>query len=162
MRALAAAFIALAGQAAALSCMAPDVAATYLRADAAQGAYVVVNGKIIFDEKRLPATDWENQRDTPTQTPIPAQMVGKSLGPGGFETPFDRAITLNVLCTGPWCAGARSGAAVLAFVERSEAGYTVTLGPCGGDVFAPTPEVLSTVQRCFEGGACAPQTGLLE
>lgn len=160
MRTLAAVFMLMAGPALALSCMAPDVAETYLRADAAEEAYVVVDGRIIFDESRLPITDWENQQDTPAQTQIPAQMIGKSLGTGGFKARFEREITLNVLCAGPWCAGARSGAPVLAFVERSEAGYTLTLGPCGGDVFTPTPEVLDTVRQCFEGGPCLPQTGL--
>ena len=61
MRTLAAVFMLMAGPALALSCMAPDVAETYLRADAAEEAYVVVDGRIIFDESRLPITDWENQ-----------------------------------------------------------------------------------------------------
>lgn len=84
MRTFAAVFMLMAGPASALSCMAPDVAETYLRADASEKIYVVVHGQIVFDEARLPVTDWDRQENTPARTPIPAQMTGKSLGPGGF------------------------------------------------------------------------------
>lgn len=148
----------LAAPALALSCLPPDVARTYKQAEEAEAAYVVVLGRLTFDESRLPEVDMARQQDTPPETLIPARIAGKSLSRAGFGTAFDREITLNARCFGPWCAGARSGTEYLAFLERTERGYVLSLDPCGGFGFAePRAEMIERVIGCFRGETCEPK-----
>ena len=147
----------LAGPVLALSCMRPDVAYTFSQLEAAEEFYMVVHGRLTFDEGGLPVTDWDNQEDTPPSTPLPARLTGRSLSSSGFVTPFDHDITLDVQCFGPWCASAASGTEILAFVELRGDGYVFTLDPCYFHGFAdPTPDMLDQVQACMRGERCEP------
>jgi len=143
------------GPALALSCLPHDVARTYAHAAEADAPYIVVHGTLSFDADLLPDTDMRDQRKPP-HTLIPARMTGQALTRDGFEQPFDREITLDVQCFGPWCAGAVPGIDHLGFLERRETGYVLALDPCGGMAHPePTPDMLQRVLRCFQGGACA-------
>lgn len=143
--------------ASALSCVPHDAAATFQRIHGAPDIYIGVTGTLTFDEDRLPVVDRDNQETTPPETPIPARMTGHSLSAEGFETPFDRRIMLKVQCAGPWCAGVSSGTRYMGFLKAEDGGYSLTIGPCGGDAFAaPTPAMMETVRQCFAGGSCVP------
>ncbi|SLN47970.1 hypothetical protein ROG8370_02095 [Roseovarius gaetbuli] len=136
--ALAGALCLTAGPGLALSCTPPDVAKTYARAAKA---------------------DWQNQQAMPPHTPIAARITGQALSPTRFDHPFERDITLDVQCFGPWCAGAVPETDYLGFLEQRETGYVLALDPCGGMGFTnPTPEMLGRVKTCFQGGPCAPVT----
>ena len=138
----------------ALSCLPPDIARDYKQAAASEDTFVVVAGTLRFDEERLPDPDLD-QMEKPPQTDIPARLSGRSLGPEGFERPFDRAITLRILCFGPWCGGAATKTDYLTFLKRDGQGYVMTIDPCGwGSYPDPSPDVLERVHRCFTGGAC--------
>lgn len=146
------------GPAIALSCMAPDVAQTFSALNDEPETYVVVHGTLTFDASRLPVTDWENQDATPPETLIPARLSGASLTREGFVTPFDRAITLNAICFGPWCVSIESGADVMAFVEYRDGAYVFALGPCYfTGFFAPDEAMLNTATACMRAEACEPQ-----
>ena len=146
-----------AGPALALSCLAPDITRTYQQAAEAVETYIVVYGQLSFDEDQLPVVDYSNQMDTPPDTLIPARINGKSLTLGGFSTDFDMPITLNAKCFGPWCAQPKSDVPYLAFLERTDDGYTLVLDPCGGFGFArPSEATRQKVAVCFQGGACTP------
>ena len=148
---------ALAGPALALSCLRPDVVRTYQSAAAAEEAYVVVQGTLDFDGRRLPKADASDRADTPPSTRIPARITGQALTRTGFDQTFDREITLDLLCFGPWCAGAKSGIPYLAFLRKTDTGYVLQLDPCGGFGFAePTGEMLTRVEGCYRGRACKP------
>jgi len=154
---LALALAALATPALALSCRPPDVARTYHSAAEAEAAYVVVHGTLDFDERRLPKADMSDQASIPPSTRIPAQITGQALTLSGFDHAFDRQITLDLRCFGPWCAGAVSGIPYLAFLQRTDAGYVLELDPCGGFGFSePTDEMLTRVEGCYQGKACNP------
>ena len=156
----------------ALSCLPHDVARTYEQAAKSDKTYIVVHGTLTFDESRLPKTDWQNQQKTPPNTLIPAQLKGKALTRNGFVARFNRPITFNVQCLGPWCASAESGTAYLAFLRRtgtpsgsgetgqsaSGGSYQLDINACGGMGFAaPSGQALETVVECFRGGPCKPQ-----
>lgn len=147
----------LAGPALALSCMRPDAARTYQQLDAAEERYIAVHGELTFDETKLPETDLQDQGSTPESTPLPARLRGMSLSPEGFTTPFDRPVTLDVRCYGPWCAGVASGTDVLGFVELREGGPVLTLDPCYS-VTIPEPDqkMLDQVISCMKGEGCEP------
>lgn len=147
----------LSGPAFALTCLPHDVARTFQQAAEAEEPYIVVHGALQFDETRLPKMDMANQHQTPPETLIPAQITGKALSHDGFTIPFDRKITLNAQCFGPWCAGATSGADYLAFLEKRADGYRLSVTPCGGFGFgSPSQEMLDTVKACFRGEQCDP------
>lgn len=139
-------------QAAALSCMAPDVTRAYAAAQEAEVRYIVVSGVLRFHTGRLPRA---LGNDSPPSTPIPARLTGQALTATGFDFDFDRAVTLEVLCYGPWCGGAGSDTPYLAFLREGADGYVISADPCGAWMFQdPADETLGTVARCFREGRC--------
>ncbi len=120
------------GPALALSCLPPDLARSYQQAKEAKEVYIIVEGRLSFDESKLPVVDYNNQLDTPHNTYIPAHLTGHSLTISGFDSGFDQPITLNAKCFGPWCAKPASDLPYLAFLEQTDAGYMLVLDPCGG------------------------------
>ncbi len=139
----------------ALSCVLSDPIRTFQHASEAEEAYMVVHGKLVFDEAKLPQTDWEHQEATPENTDIPARITGKSLTLKGFKAKFDRKITLNAQCYGPWCGSAATGVEYLAFLEKTATGYILSVNPCGGFGFAnPTEKTLKAVVECVQGKPC--------
>ena len=152
---IAALMAAVASPALALSCVRPDVAATYLRAAEAEETYIVVHGTLQFNQRKLPKA---KGNESPPTTRIPARMTGKALTKSGFDHEFERNITLEVQCFGPWCGGAGSGETYLAFLQRTGSGYVMVADPCASLSFQnPDPDKLSTVQQCFNGGPCKPR-----
>lgn len=152
MRALAFALaLAAPAPALALSCVAPSVPRTFNEADAAAEEYVVVHGRITLDEAELPAQGTTDQ-NPPKMTRLPAHLEGLSLTREGFAMPFEKALTLEVACYGPWCGSIGNGADVLAFVRREEGRYSLAINPCGGHAFAePKPAHLDAAERCMTG-----------
>ncbi len=135
-----------------LSCMRPDVTFTYNQAAESEDNYIVVTGQVRFEERRVPSAEGNN---SPRSTRIPARLEGTALTKSGFDMPFDRKITLDVLCFGPWCGGAGSGETYLAFLKREEDGYVMEADPCGSMMFQnPTDEMMTQVETCFAGGPC--------
>lgn len=141
-------------QAAALSCVQPSVTRTYNEVNNAVETYVVVEGRLTLDNRKVPKTDGSNQRP-PKMTRVPATLSGKSMSQAGFKTPFEKAITLNIACFAAWCGGAQNGMEVLAFLKKEKGGYSLAIDPCGGHVFANQRKLRRDVLRCFQGGACA-------
>ena len=138
----------------ALSCMPPSIEATFERAQTSTDAYVVVHGRLVVDKRKMPRSHPTTQ-DAPEMTRIPATIIGRSLSDRGFKVPFEREITLEVACFGPWCGGIASGADVLAFIRRDDRGYALGITPCGGDVFVtPQAAMLKKVGQCFKQGQC--------
>ncbi len=138
----------------ALSCVAPSVERTYEFAQKSSAAYVVVHGKLTFNERKLPR-EGSTSQNPPKMTKIPATLSGRSLSKAGFSTPFKQGITLEVSCFGPWCGSGENGMDVLAFVKKGKGGYTLAIDPCGGEVFVnPEPVKLKKVKTCFKRGKC--------
>lgn len=143
--------------AAALSCMPHSVGAAFGQAQAAEERFVIVLGRLDFNARKLPKVDYDNQQSTPAMTLIKGELQGASLSAAGFKTPYRSQVTLAVACYGPWCASAKSGAEVLAFVELGADGNVISTNPCGGYLFtAPTQKMIRAVEKCFAGAACAP------
>ncbi|NNE51483.1 MAG: hypothetical protein HKN30_03675 [Sulfitobacter sp.] len=140
----------------ALSCLKPSVERSFNQYDEAAESYLIVHGRLTLDEGLLPKTAF-GQGSPPKMTMIPGRLVGKSLSKAGFELPFERDVTLEVACFGPWCGSLENGADVLAFVRKDQAGYAIDINPCGGAVFsAPHRKLLKSVERCMRGGPCEP------
>lgn len=143
--------------AAALSCMPHSVELAFGQAQAAEERFVVVQGRLGFNARKLPKVDYDNQLSTPAMTLIKGELRGVSLSAAGFKTPYRSKVTLAVACYGPWCASAKAGAEVLAFVELGTDGNVISTDPCGGYLFTePTKKMIRAVEQCYAGGSCAP------
>lgn len=140
----------------ALSCIAADVETSFARYDAADETYVVVHGRLTFEQSALPKGMLPDKKP-PKMTQVPAHLRGSSLAKGGFVLPFDQDVTLEVACLGPWCGAAGNGRSVLAFVRKDADGFAVELSPCGGALFEePKPAMLKAVKGCFTDRTCQP------
>ena len=156
--AVAALMLVLPAQGWALSCLPHSVEAAFTNAVAAPEDYVIVRGSLKFDARALPKVDYRHQRETPPMTRIDAVLRGQTLTSAGFSLPFDRRVTLEVACYGPWCAKPLSGSDVLAFVQHGKDGLMVAADPCGGFLFdTPKPAVIRKVKACFAGKTCVPK-----
>jgi hypothetical protein len=144
----------LATQATALSCMRPDPVRSYNTAADAEELYLVALGKVSFDASKLPKAEGNT---SPERTRIPARIEGKALSKTGFDYPFERDITVEVLCFGPWCGGGVPGETYLAFLRKTEEGYVMTADPCWSMAFSqPSQEDISRVVQCHKTGRCMP------
>lgn len=136
----------------ALSCLRPDVRTAFVQAQEAEETYIVVHGTLSFDASKLPEAVLN---DSPPVTRIAARLMGMGLTETGFDVAFERDVTLEVLCFGPWCGGAGDGARYLAFLRQDGAGYVVSADPCASLLFhEPKPEDLTTVAQCYKAGHC--------
>lgn len=141
-------------QAQALSCLAPSVARSFQQYDAAEESYLIVQGRLTFDEKQLPKNSFGNQQP-PQMTFVEAHLTGKSMTRAGFRLPFEHDVVLEVACFGPWCGGAKDGGEVMAFVRVEAGSYALDINPCGGAVFPePRHKMLEQALQCFRGGTC--------
>lgn len=133
----------------ALSCMAPSVVDSYGRYEASEDIYVVVHGRLTLPEKKLPK-GLSGDQNPPHMTRVLAKIGGKSLGKSGFTLPFEKDVTLEVACIGPWCGSVRNGEDVLAFLRKDAEGYALEVSPCGGAVFAvPKPAMIKQARQCM-------------
>jgi len=152
MRGLALILLVLAGQAQALSCMRPDVADSFNRAnDIAEPVYIL-RGVLTFDAALMPK-DVVNEVRNPD--PVPATFEGLGLTHDGFTTRFAGDLVLQPRCAGPWCGSTVPGQEVIVFATDLGDQLVVEIGACGGTVFQdPTPEMDAVLAACLRGEPC--------
>ncbi|MCX7558484.1 hypothetical protein OS190_02820 [Sulfitobacter sp. F26204] len=138
----------------ALSCLAPTIEGSFARYAAAEEAYVVVNGRLTLDQTRMP--EGMTETTPPRMTHVAARLSGTFLNKKGFVLPFDKEVTLEVSCVGPWCGQIQNDTDVLAFLRKDTQGYALAIGPCGGAAFsAPDPAMLKRVTQCLVRRDCS-------
>lgn len=113
-----------------------------------------MRGTLVFDERALPVTPWDDQAATPQRTLIDGFLSGEQLGRNGFLRPFQDAVILDVSCYGPWCAGPLSDQIYVAFVELRGDARVIQTNPCGGFLFPATQEIEEELLRCMRGDRC--------
>ncbi|ATF17233.1 hypothetical protein [Phaeobacter gallaeciensis] len=149
----------LTGPVSALSCLPWGPSDAYLEAAKSDKSYVVVAGVLSFDEGALPKAPQDNPNDAPPRSLIPARIEGKLMTPNGFSKDVDLDITLEILCFGPWCAGAADGVDYLAFLEQRDGAYVLRMDPCGGFGFGGTDGAArDEVLACHAGKSCTPRS----
>lgn len=151
---IAAVLVATAGQASALSCVAPDIAATFSWAAESDEAYLVVLGE--FSISTAPPV--QGITEQPESYTVPATFEGQILGVNGFAGAYEFEVLINVDCLGPWC-GAEPATATptIAFLLQAANGYVLNAGPCFGDSFAPArADDIRRVEACMRGESCEP------
>jgi len=145
---IAAASLICAGQVSALSCMQPEVATSFAMAQESDARYAVFLGTFAVPEQPR-----GTRPTSPVEKVLNGQFSGQALGLNGFAPTDDRAVTITLGCAGPWCASMPEGTPMLAFVEVTDDGYALDIGPCYGNVFAPArPEDIAQAEACMTGG----------
>jgi hypothetical protein len=143
------ALTAMAGQAAALSCMHPDAVQTFARAEAEAGSYYLLYGTLDFDASKQPQGVVNKERNP---APIPATFAGFALDKSGFNTAYSTTLNLQPLCAGPWCGTQTPGTQSLFFAKVDGDQITVEASPCGGRIFSdPAQAVLDAMTACING-----------
>lgn len=143
------ALIAIAGQAAALSCMRPDPVDTFARVSAADDTYYLLYGTLDFDASKQPKGVVKKPRDP---APIDAVFDGFALDQSGFNTPYKTAALLQNKCAGPWCGSQEPGVTSLFFAMVQGDQIVISASPCGGSIFTnPQPSVLNAMTACMNG-----------
>lgn len=138
----------------ALSCMPHSVEAAFKEAQSAQEQFVVVQGRLDFDQKHT-GKKRKKYDPKPATVVIDAQLTGQSLSHSGFSTPYAKPVRVVLECFGPWCGKVQRGGQVLAFVETRGSKRVISVNPCGGFLFHnPTKKMLSKIKQCFAGKRC--------
>ncbi|KAA2312899.1 hypothetical protein DL237_16360 [Pseudooceanicola sediminis] len=144
----------VAGPAQALSCLAPDVARSFDEASTSDARYMVLHGTLDRGTPSLPEQDLTNP--DPEVQRLPALVRGKALTEDGFSAAVQAQITMELGCTGPWCAALPENGEVLAFIELTNNGPILRLNACGGHLFAdPSPEQIALIESCQADGCPA-------
>jgi len=139
-------------QAAALSCLRPDVAEAFNTAASSDDAYVVVHGRFKFATP--PSRDTGNI-NAQREVSYTAQFDGRYLAEDGFRTAPPLSVTVTHTCTAAWCGQLTAGVQTLAYLKQSATGYSIDVSPCGGQAFAePSRQDLARVEACMRGDQC--------
>ncbi len=149
-----AALVLVASEAAALSCMRPTIADSFARAEEVPEDIYLLKGTLTFDERLLPETDMLNDGWTPS--PIAAQFRGFALNREGFTTRYDRAVSLQPLCVGPWCGGAASGEEAIIFAKVMGDDLVIEAPACGGTIFYNVTSAMEQQAIDCMNGSCSP------
>jgi len=149
---IAAALCLIASQAAALSCMPPDLATTFNRMNEVPEDVYVLRGKLDFDESLLPQGVVNEERHP---APISGTFAGEALTREGFVSRFVSPVIVQSVCYGPWCGGVGSGEDLITFAKVVDGAVVVEVDPCGSTVFYdPTPKMESDLISCIRGETC--------
>ena len=142
-----------------VNCKIPDVASTFQKFRDANQPFVVVRGSARFDSSQIP----KNRSKTFS---IAGKFSGKSLGLFGFNKPFDEPVAFRFDCTpiSPendpddfTCGSLKPETEILAFLEKSDKGYTLVTHLCSQTVFTRYLDEHSKMARkCFLGLGCSP------
>ncbi|MDE4060848.1 MULTISPECIES: hypothetical protein [Phaeobacter] len=143
--------------ASALSCVPWGVPEAYLAAANSNRSYAILQGRLSFDERRLPRPPAGNPNAAPPVTQFRGSFNGDLLGARDFDQAVRADVVIEVQCMGPWCGKAKSGVEYLIFAEQRGRDLIVRFDPCGsfafgGDVHSFRKQVLD----CHRGKACVP------
>jgi len=144
-----------ASQAAALSCLAPDVARGYNQIAASDKTYVVLNGTFSFAAR----PDRGDETRPKTQS-FASKFSGSYLTDNGFtEEISDVLIMINSNCAASWCGQITPDTPYIAFVEQNGRQLTLQAEACPTFAFQdPTPEMIDQVEGCAAGKSCTPES----
>lgn len=128
----AAAAMLIASPAVALSCMPPSFDHSFDQARDAKETYGILAGSIDVNEAKVK----QASKDGTTPYSVMGMFTGAAVYSEGLSEEFQREITVEVKCYGPWCGNAQDIEDVIFFAKLGPAGsLMVEDNPCGGTFF---------------------------
>jgi len=151
------AFALLAGPAAALSCMAPDIVRSYEYAADQDEIYFLFKGNIsLVEDQEMPTGRTDLRSSAPAEVslePVYGSFVGEIFNEGAF-VPYEATMEVQVECVASWCGSYPDEDEALYFVSAAESNLWFNLGmsPCGGTRF-PVEEADTLIAHLEAQGA---------
>ena len=135
----------------ALSCMRPNLAQSFNNYAQAEETYVIARGEIAFSEPVPKYKEGEPRK-------VDAVLTGAFLGQQGLGKVQDIPLEIETDCAFVWCGNfPRPGTDLIAFIEKRNAGYHLSISPCPGAFKTePTEQEIRVLQRCLRRGECKP------
>ena len=147
----------VAGQAAALSCLAVSVPRSYQAAAASESQYVVALGQVdLLPGEVAPEPDPEGDPNAREGYVLEAQFTGFLGGPEGFERTAVFPVTVEVRCAAAWC-GSVPVERTLAFVEQRDGTNVIVADPCASFAMDASEANVAAAEACLAGGDCAEE-----
>lgn len=146
-----------AGEATALSCVAPNFGRDFNEAAASEKSYDLAHGRLTpvgiippppHPDPKHPA----NQRDRV----VDFRFNGRFLGPDGPGPEREIWVRVRARCMGQWCSGFSgvNGEALMLLEARGLGAY-LEIDPCGVPMLlSPEASDLGMIGRCLQQGAC--------
>ncbi|MFT4619935.1 MAG: hypothetical protein ACI9KS_001482 [Sulfitobacter sp.] len=141
----------------ALSCLPYGVQDSWVDASAAAERYVVVSGEFSLTSTTPPRPAPEVREPSivvPQTQTYHARFEGKAWANGSFSRAITGQANITVNCIAQWCGNLPKGPWVAFLREDDNGGYETETGPCGGRIYADTPNVRGAIRSCASGGAC--------
>lgn len=143
----------VAGPASALSCLRTHPVAAFNAVAEAKESFVVLHGEFDFDVSKVPDVN-----APPVVTKVQTRFKGKLLTGAGFTDDVDVPITMNLDCSGPWCARVSPNVDYLAYVRQTEDELIFNVDPCYAFAFSnPEDKFIKAIEQCAAGGDCTPK-----
>lgn len=146
-------------QAAALSCIEPNVERQFNQWVDSEKTYYIGVGTLTPTDTlpKIPnAIDLNGGFGTKEPITAPFLFSGKLLN-GDEGVPFEHAIAVSVSCIGPWCGGfpktGTSGLMALRGVGLQN--LTLDMNACPGSIFPAATE--TTISACIRAGRCSTE-----
>lgn len=142
--------VVLASQAAALSCLKPNIGRTFNFVQESADTFSMALGTVTA-KGRIPKYVEGKPRY------IPSKFKGVFLGSNGQSKEHEIDITVDAICVVHWCGGfPETDEDMLVFLKKTDVGYRLESNPCGGNYkIAPTPKEVRTLQKCMRRGKCS-------
>ena len=137
--------ICAAGQAHALSCMAPTPENIFMWAHQAEEIYVPVYGT--FDVAPVKRPD-VGVNELPEGYETTGTFSGKFITRRGFGPELNTPVKVNVTCAAHWCGGTPGDGVMLAVLEKQDDGYVLHQNACPTSTFRePNKKQLNTFRK---------------
>ncbi len=157
---VAAAMMLGAGEAAALSCMVPNLGWDFNRLVEVPDMYYVALGTLSTEDPVPDIPLLEQTEGVMDRTGIrfTYTFTGQFLGLGGLGRQVSEEVTVEVVCLSVWCGWfPPSDTEMIMFLREDEdESLSLEIGPCGGPLL-PEPSVaqVAAIRRCMDAGTCA-------
>lgn len=137
-------------QAAALSCMRPNLARSFNFYEQSDDKFVIAVGKLTPTDK-IPDYKQGVSRE------VAAEFKGGFLGRWGVKDQPPQTVMIKTSCLASWCGAIPERSVdVLAFIKKTPAGLVLETGPCHGEYTEnPSKKLIRTLQTCLAKSECS-------
>lgn len=139
----------------ALSCMAPSLAHSYAQAHDSEARFHLALGTLSIPADFTPPPP-PKDINQPTPYSVLAQFTGHFGTRTGFGHAHSGPVTINVTCLGPWCGGLPGDHPQIMFLEVTQDGHTLNIGPCPGSTHPASAENRAIARDCLAGNCPEP------
>lgn len=146
----------IASPALALSCLKPHLGQSFNSYMQSPASYVIAVGQISPNAAISDPNVDRNRQEAGIPFTFKARFNGTFLWMKFMDEVSDLPLDVSVTCAGPWCGRFDPDAGVQTyFLKRQGRRYSLDIGPCPGEAFAPIDTAQkAALRRCLYKGRC--------